>query len=122
MEQILLHLFGDFIVQNDWMAMNKKKPGWLGVSACLIHTVLYALPFLLITNWAAVLVIWSTHFIIDRWKLIDYFIMLKNGEKDIKNFGFSHERPFAISVWIYIFVDNTFHLIINYLAIKYIVL
>ena len=112
-EQILLHLFGDFIIQNDWMAMNKKKPGIKGDLACLIHTITYSLPFLLIT---------STHYVIDRTKIIDYFIMLKNGEKDIKNFGFNHERPFAVSIWIYIFVDNTFHLIINYLAIKYIII
>jgi len=25
MEQLLLHLFGDFIVQNDYVALNKKK-------------------------------------------------------------------------------------------------
>ena len=122
MEQILLHLFGDFIVQNDWMAMNKKKPTWIGFWACFIHTLTYSLPFLLITNWAAWLVIWWSHFIIDRWKLIDYFVMWKNGEKAIKNFGFNHDRPFAVSIWIYIIIDNSFHLIINYLAIKYIIL
>lgn len=122
MEQLLLHLFGDFIVQNDWMAMNKKKPGWLGFKACFIHTLTYSLPFLLITNWLAFLVIWFTHFVIDRTKIVDYFVMWKNGEKDIENFGFSHERPFALSIWIYIFIDNTFHLIINYMAIKYIIL
>ncbi|GAG05577.1 unnamed protein product, partial [marine sediment metagenome] len=75
MEQLLLHLFGDFIVQNDWMAMNKKNPGWKGFWACFIHTLTYSLPFLLITNWAAFLVIWSTHFVIDRTKIVDYFIM-----------------------------------------------
>ena len=122
MEQLLLHLFGDFVVQNDWMAMNKKKKGWNGFLACFVHTLTYSLPFLLITNWLAFLVIWWTHFIIDRTKIIDHFIKWKNRAPDIKNFGFHHERPLFVSVWIYIFVDNTFHLIINYLAIKYIIL
>jgi len=122
MEQLLLHLFGDYIVQNDWMALNKKKKGWLGFNACFIHTLTYSLPFLLITNWMAFLVIWFTHFVLDRTKIVDYFIMLKNGEKTIVNFGFAPEKPFVISIWLYIIIDNVIHLLINYAAIKYIVL
>lgn len=125
MEQLLLHLLGDFIIQNDWMALNKKKKTPIGFLACFIHSVTYSLPFLLITSWDAVIIIGSTHFIIDHTKIIDYIICFKNGRfndiktGDIPNFGFHPDRPKFISVWIYIFVDNTFHLIINYLAILY---
>lgn len=38
---------------------------------------------------------------------------------DISNFGFATDRPFALSIWLMIIVDNTFHLIINHFALKY---
>jgi hypothetical protein len=119
MEQLLLHLFGDFILQNDWMALNKKKQGYSGTIACLVHTLTYAIPFLLIGSWLAVIVIGLTHYIIDRGHLVEKFIRFKNNETYKDNFGFMKERPFAISIWLYIIIDNIFHLIINYLAIMF---
>lgn len=119
MEQLLLHLFGDFILQNDQVALNKKKytlKGWL---YCLFHSITYALPFLLITNWKAVLGIGLTHFIIDKTNIVAYFLKWRNNVKDIKNFGFSPERPFAITIWLLIITDNTIHLICNWAFIYY---
>jgi len=119
MIQLGLHLIGDYIIQNDWMALNKKKPGWKGFFACLIHCVTYALPFLLIGSWQAVTVILVTHFIIDRWKLVDWFLAARNGVWHIRNFGFGEERPVFITIWLYIITDNIFHLACNYAALKY---
>lgn len=51
-----------------------------------------------------------------------YFSLLKhkwNGVDDIENFGFKHDRPFAITIWLSIITDNLCHLICNYLALKY---
>ena len=135
MEQLLLHLFGDFILQTDKQALNKKKIGYFGFKQCFFHCLLYSLPFLLIAGWKAVLIIGITHFLIDRWNIVPYLIAFKNNvckqgikhqrslneikDYDISNFGFSLERPFAISVWLMIIKDNSIHLIINYFAIKY---
>lgn len=119
MDQLIFHGIGDYLIQNDWMALNKKKPGWTGFFACLIHTVTYSLPFLFITSWKAVLVIWATHFILDRWHIVDWFLACRNLVFNIENFGFSKERPLFITIWLYIITDNIFHLICNYLAIKY---
>ncbi len=124
MEQILLHGLGDYIIQTDWMAQNKKKPGWHGFKACFIHCLTYSLPFLLITSWQAVLLIFLSHFLIDRYKWLDYLlawknnVRLENGKLDISNFGFKKERPFAISIWLYIATDNILHLICNYYILK----
>lgn len=133
MEQLLIHLFGDYFLQTDNQALNKKKSS----IQCFLHCLTYSLPFLLIASYPAVLVIGTTHFLIDRWNFIPYLIAIKNGTKkrytlreqidgnysvlhyNIENFGFATERPFAISFWLMVITDNTFHLIINYLAIKY---
>ena len=136
MLQLIIHGIGDYFLQTDWQALNKKKPGWLGFWACLKHCIIYSLPFLFIGSWKAVLVIFVTHFIIDRTNLVAYLLAIKNNVKkkpvpegkmgwtfpymyDITNFGFGLERPFTISIWLYIICDNLLHLICNYLAIKF---
>lgn len=119
MEQFLLHLFGDYIVQNDWMGLNKKKRTWMGELACQIHCITYSLPFILICSWWAVLVIYVTHYIIDRTDIVAWFLAYRNGAKNIENFGFTTVRPQIISVWLWIIVDNVFHIFCNYFAIKY---
>ena len=135
MLQLILHVFGDYFLQTDWQALNKKKPGIIGFWACLKHCALYSTPFLLLGSWKAVLVIFITHFIIDRTNIVAYLLAIKNNVRkqqtykmmplsfpytyDISNFGLGLDRPFAISIWIYIIVDNLFHIVCNYLALKY---
>jgi len=119
MEQLFLHLIGDYIIQNDWMALNKKLKTLKGELACQIHCILYSLPFILIGSWEAVIAIYISHYILDRTNIVSYFLALRNGVDNIKNFGFSESRPFAITIWLLIITDNIFHLIFNYLALKY---
>lgn len=132
MLQLILHGIGDYFIQTDFQALNKKKKGWLGFWCCLKHCVFYSLPFLFIGSWLAVLVIFVTHFIIDRTNLVSYLLAIKNnviyaGHKEflnskkynIENFGFSMERPVFITVWLNIITDNLLHIICNYLALTY---
>ena len=132
MLQLILHGIGDYFLQTDKQALNKKKAGLNGFIQCLIHCITYSLPFLFIGSWKAVLVIFITHFIIDRTNIVAYLLAIKNGvyhtgtningrffKYDISNFGFGLERPFAISIWLYIICDNLCHIIINYFALKY---
>lgn len=44
MEQLIAHLVGDYLLQSDWMAQHKRR----STIACLLHALLYALPFLLL--------------------------------------------------------------------------
>jgi hypothetical protein len=123
--QLLLHLWGDYIYgQNDWMATNKKNKGFTGFLACLIHCILYSLPFLLIASWQAVFVIFITHFLIDRTSFVTYLIALKNfrvkkWKIDKGVCGFDPARPFAVAIWLNIIVDNIIHITINYFAILF---
>jgi hypothetical protein len=77
---LLCHLVGDFWLQSDWCALNKAKKGWEGFFACLIHCLIYTSCFLLLTfSWKALLFIFATHFILDRFPIIiKKFIWLKN--------------------------------------------
>jgi hypothetical protein len=139
MLQLIFHGIGDYYLQTDWQALNKKKRSWIGFYACFKHCVTYSLPFLFIGSYKAVLVIFITHFIIDRYNFIPYLIAMKNNVKkeevyltengvqmltgkkvyDVSNFGYGLERPFAISIWLYIICDNLLHIICNYIALKY---
>ncbi len=147
MEQILLHLIGDYVTQSDWMAQNKTKRWW----PAFCHATVYSLPFLLIASWPAWLVIWSTHMVIDRFRLARYVAWAKNfmGAKAIQpclcctapsvcpqpcsgcpkyrnhpwsecsGTGYHKDTPAWLAVWLMIACDNTLHLCINFAALKW---
>lgn len=73
---VLAHLVADFILQNDWIAMNKGRGGRTGWAALLAHgghvglcllpaAFVFGLPGL-----AYVGVIVVTHMAVDRWKVL----------------------------------------------------
>lgn len=76
MEQLLCHVFGDYILQSDYLALNKSKKSF----PCLVHVLIYTSVFLLLTtSWKALLVIGATHFVLDRWHTpLKRLIWLKN--------------------------------------------
>lgn len=124
MEQLLIHLFSDYWLQNDWMALNKKKHFWIA----LIHAFIYTLPFLIITkSLSALFVIFLTHAVIDGTNIVNRLNQIKNWNfstffiwDEVKIFdGYDANRPAFLRVWLIIIQDNVLHLIINYLSIKY---
>ena len=136
MEQLLIHLFADYWLQNDWMASNKKKQ-WF---PAIVHGIIYTLPFIFLTkSWLALFIICSTHIIIDHSDIVNKLSQLKNWnfkKCDIGYFkqlnggllqkvnitvvdGYDAERPIWLRVWLLIIQVNILHLIINYLSIKY---
>lgn len=120
MLQLILHLSGDYLLQNDWMAENKGKNTLKGYMACLIHCLLYASLFLFfLFPLRSVLIIFVTHFLIDKYRLAILWCRLKNWNWYGSNFGYSEDKPKWMSVWLLIIVDNTWHLICNFIAIKY---
>jgi hypothetical protein len=60
---LIAHLIGDFILQNEWMATNKKSSS----VACGVHVAVYMLPFLLCDlPWYQFGLIAAQHFVQDR--------------------------------------------------------
>lgn len=136
MEQLILHLIGDYITQSDWMA-NGKTSKYL---PAMVHATVYSLPFLLLQpSWGAFTAILVTHFFIDRFRLAKYVVWLKNGVypwpydevfhgwlpeykyrwENCKATGYPSETPPFLAVWLMIIADNTMHLTINYLSLRY---
>lgn len=124
MEQLLIHLFADYWLQNDFMALNKKQNFLIAI----LHSFIYTIPFLLLTrSFLALFVIFITHTIIDGTNIVNKLNQIKNWNfntffvwDDRKIFdGFESNRPIFIRVWLLIIQDNILHLIINYLSIKY---
>lgn len=124
--QVLAHLVGDFFLQSDWMATNKKDR----IAPCVVHVLLYTVPFLFLTlSPIALLVICGTHFAIDHWGLPRYLVWAKNWAmapvserrtwKECEFTGFSPDRPVWLTVWLLIICDNTIHLVINAAAIRW---
>lgn len=120
-DQILAHLVGDYILQSDWMANEKRKK----TVAAVIHGLTYTLPFLFLTTsvWA-IWFIFLTHVIIDRFGLARYVVWAKNRPypgslpwKDCTGTGYPPDRPPFLAVWLLIIADNTLHLICNGFAL-----
>lgn len=123
MEQLLIHLWGDYITQTDWMANNKTKHNL----AAFAHTTVYTLPFMLLTqSLTALLVIGITHFYIDRYRLARYVLFAKNWITDrtlkwadCNVTGYHKDTPAWLAIWLMIIADNVLHLTINYAAIRW---
>lgn len=123
MEQLLLHLIGDYVLQTDWMARTKTRSS----VATLAHALVYALPFLLLSpSVAAIAVIAGSHFLIDRFRLARHVAFAKNKLTDwqlrwtdCSATGFPSTVPPGQAFWLMIMIDNTMHLSINYAALRW---
>ena len=129
MTQLLCHLWGDYILQSHWMATKKTTQS----GAAAAHAIAYTVPFIFLTHshWA-LMIIAVSHFFIDRYRLARYAVWFKNwirpqGElsawADCSTTGFVMEKcggpAMWLQVWLLIIVDNTIHLTINYLALRF---
>lgn len=123
MEQLLLHLVGDYITQTAWMAKMKV----IKFRVAFLHASVYSIPFLLITSSpTALAVILLSHAVIDHYRLARYVIFFKNWVtdtnlkwEDCQATGYSTDIPPWMSVWLMIITDNTMHLTINYMALRW---
>lgn len=74
-DQLAMHAIGDYVLQSDWMA-NEKTKHWY---PALCHAITYSVGFVLfrpsVTAW---LVIFGTHYLIDRYRLARYVCWAKN--------------------------------------------
>lgn len=116
---VLAHLVGDYLIQSDWMALEKTKRWW----PAIVHGATYTLPYAVVTQSpGALAVIASTHVVIDHYRLARYVVWVKNllAPKAYRHpwdrcrlTGYHDSRPAWMSVWLLILADNTIHLLIN---------
>jgi hypothetical protein len=122
---VLAHLAGDYLIQSDWMAVEKTKRWWPAIA----HGLTYTLPYALVTQspWA-LLVIASTHIVIDRYRLARHIVWAKNllaprgynpPWRECTATGYPPDKPPWMAVWLMIIADNTIHLVINAAAVTW---
>lgn len=102
LDAIIGHLVGDYLLQNDWMARNKKSVSWI----CLIHCVLWTNSVCLFSgcrdHWVW-LILLATHFLQDRTTIIRKFMYWAGQEQ------FATDEK--LSPWSIIVVDNVWHIV-----------
>ncbi|MBA3312740.1 MAG: DUF3307 domain-containing protein [Planctomycetota bacterium] len=103
MDWFIGHLIGDYLLQTDWMAVNKKSRAL----PCLVHVGIYTVAIGVLTWWPwwALLVVAATHFVQDRTHVILWWMRV------MRQTGFT-KPPFA--PWSLIVVDNVWHLVVLY--------
>ena len=99
MHWIYAHLIGDYLFQNDWMALYKKKSSL----RCSIHVVCYMVPFLLCgLAWWQLALIAAQHYAIDRTQFVVWFMKVNRQE----TFSTGPCWP-----WSQIVMDNILHIL-----------
>jgi len=94
---LIAHLVADWVLQNDWMALNKTS---LRHPAAWVHASIQGLCLGLALGWLAGLVLGFVHLLIDTRVPLDWWIRV------FKNCGKSPEIS-TIAIWL----DQTLHIV-----------
>jgi hypothetical protein len=127
--QLVAHAVGDYLLQPHYMAGRKT----MSTPWALAHATAYLLPFLLLTRSPlALLAMWGSHFLIDRFRLARYVCWLKNGPlvgwrggfswsgwAPLTATGYPEAAPAWLAVWLCIIADNCLHVLINGAALRW---
>ncbi len=120
-QAFLGHIIGDYLFQTDYMAFNKKSSGWKGVWACTFHCLTYVVPvclFLWTSDWLVWLLVFASHWAIDRTKFVAWW-MDKVKRLSFKKAESAGTFLTATYAFLSIVVDNTFHFLSLWLIIKF---
>ena len=106
---IIGHLVGDYLLQNDWMALNKKK-WWLPL---VVHCTLWTISVCVFSGWFRISVIvflWMTHVIQDSTEIVRWWMEM---------IGQHQFRTGPCSPWSTIVVDNVWHILALFVVWKW---
>jgi len=105
---ILAHFIGDFVIQNDWMAINKKRSNWI----CTIHVFFYMIPFLFTELTVIQLTLVAIqHWLQDRTVFIGWWCKLVG--------SFQNELNHKSLPWGHFVVDQIFHFLWIWIVVNY---
>lgn len=119
MNYIIGHLVGDYLLQNDWMALNKKRDDILGWTSCSVHCLIWTLAVLTCCDWWRIdifIYVFLSHFLLDKTYLIVWYMKKIGSFSRIIN---DNKNPNQLLA--YIAVDNSAHLLFLFLIAKFIV-
>lgn len=95
---LVVHLIADWLLQSDWMALNKTD---LRHPAAWAHSAIHTVGFCLVFTWPVAVVIGFTHLLIDTRKpLLWWMHVIKQIPKDT--------RFPIVEIW----VDQVMHIVV----------
>ena len=124
------HLFGDYLFQNDWMALNKKDEWWPCIIHCCMYTLwilIFLIPLIYDFDIVKALIltggIFLSHVILDRTHLIDRWFRFTRGRswKRLGTFYAKKEKELediarvVFTAIVQTVADNTIHLLLMFL-------
>jgi hypothetical protein len=107
---IIGHLVGDYLLQNDWMALHKKRDAF----RCSVHCWLWTLSVCFFTgwwSWGVVSVLFLSHMIQDHTGIVSRWMDL---------IGQHQYRTGPCAPWSVIVVDNVWHIVTLWAVWKFI--
>lgn len=112
---IIGHLVGDYLLQNDWMALHKKK----SLMRCSAHCIIWAWSVCLFAGWigsAKYGVVWAILFLLhmaqDHTDIVAQWMDL---------IGQRQFRTGSCSPWSTIVVDNVWHIVTIWAVWRFII-
>lgn len=130
------HLLGDYLLQTEWMALDKSKNTLKGWYAAVIHCYLYTAAvcvFMWNFDFIWIVAVFLSHFPIDKFGLAEKYMKYVKGsslrqyidtvnwtaERAPDDFTKGHQMlTGGFRAFVYAVTDNTMHLILMYLAYK----
>lgn len=106
---IVGHLAGDYLLQNDWQALGKKR----STAICSVHCVLWTVSVVAFSgwwHWWVFIALFATHFVQDRGTLVRKFMRLNRQD------GFAGP---PLGPWSIIAVDNVLHIVTLAIVAKF---
>lgn len=121
---IIGHLVGDYLLQNDLLALNKKKLGNFGGYMCIIHAFIWTMSVCLFAGWPIYggwvsCILFATHFIQDRTNIIIWWMTVIGQRQFMKCDELDSDGVFletarikpGLGPWSIIVVDNIWHIV-----------
>lgn len=128
-EMILGHFVGDYLLQSKWMAFGKGSKDIWGWYYCFVHCLVYTLSVcFMMKNYNPywMLLVFVSHFVIDKFSLGEYWLKLIDGRsltvflkeyQDLKINAVAAIQA-GFGTLVYAVVDNTLHILIMYYGYK----
>ena len=128
---VICHIAGDYIFQNNWMALNKTKDSTSLLVHCTIYTTIMTTAFACYYNLSHLqtigvyVVVFTSHHILDMFSVADKWLSLIRGRSfrslmEMKENICDRNSPKAVSLYagftavVYCLVDFFFHFVLSY--------
>lgn len=115
---VLAHFIGDFLLQNDYIAVNKKKSSLV----CTFHVILYMLPFCFTgINEIQFFLIFIQHWLQDRTVFVAFYCRTFGiFQSELKQNALVANNKFErVLPWGHFIIDQIFHFIWLWVVYNY---